>query len=281
MNWLSFLIGALIGWLIGWLIDYLICRPRRMAAEADLRARLETSNRDSASLKAQLAGMKDLQVRLDGANSQVAGLQAQLGGMKGLQADLDACRAQATQYRLDIQRLSADLAASRVRAGGVGAAPGVVTGVVTGAVAATATGIAPGALAPAGTREAGVDLSATPTTVETREVGADVSATRAPGVGVAVAAPEPGKPDDLTIVEGIGVKINALLNQNGIYTFAQLADASVERLRSILVSGGSRFRIADPQTWSEQARLARDGQWDAIKGLQDSLKGGRTVQRAG
>ena len=259
MHWLSFLIGALVGWLIGWLIDYLICRPRRTAAEADLRARLEGLNKDSASLKAQLAGTKDVQVRLDGANVELDSLRAQLAGMKGLQADLDACRAQAAQHSLEIQRLNADLAAARVSAGGLG----VAAGTTASAVAAAATGIAAGEPAPAGTREAGVDGSAT----------------RAPEMGIAVTAPVSGsgKPDDLTIVEGIGVKINALLNQNGISTFAQLAAASVERLQSILSSGGPRFRIADPQTWPQQALLARDGQWDALQALQDSLKGGRSV----
>lgn len=237
MHWLSFLIGVVVGLLIGWLIDYLICRPRRAAAEADLRVRLEGSAKDAASLQAQLAGMKDLQARFDGANSQVAGLQAQVAGMKDLQADLDACRAQAAQHRLEIQRLNADLAAARVSAGGVGA--------------------------PA----------------ETREVGVDASVTRAPGTGIAVTAPapQPVEPDDLAIVEGIGPKISALLNQNGIYTFAQLAVTSAERLRSILTSGGPRFRMADPQTWPEQALLARDGKWDALQALQASLRGGRQV----
>nr|MBC7243911.1 hypothetical protein [Chloroflexota bacterium] len=94
---------------------------------------------------------------------------------------------------------------------------------------------------------------------------------------VTTAAAAPSEPDDLTIIEGIGPKISALLNQNGIYTFAQLAATSVQRLRSILDAGGPRFNLADPQTWPEQALLARDGKWDELKTLQDTLKGGREI----
>ncbi|PPD58089.1 hypothetical protein JP09_007335 [Dehalogenimonas etheniformans] len=86
------------------------------------------------------------------------------------------------------------------------------------------------------------------------------------------------KPDDLTIIEGIGLKIGELLNQNGIHTFAQLATTSVQRLQTILNTGGTRFAIADPGTWPEQAKLARDGKWDAFKTLTDNLKGGRRTE---
>ena len=79
MHWLSFFIGALLGWLIGWLIDILICRPRRKATEAELRAKLEGANKESAALKAQLSGHKDLQVRLDGARRETDTLRIQLG----------------------------------------------------------------------------------------------------------------------------------------------------------------------------------------------------------
>ncbi len=123
MHWLSFLIGALVGWLIGWLIDYLICRPRRAAAEAELRAKLvEGANREVVALKGQLAGHKDLQVRLDGANGEINGLKAQLAGMKDVQANLDICRSQTKQYEFEIERLNVDLAAARAGVAGLGAA---------------------------------------------------------------------------------------------------------------------------------------------------------------
>jgi predicted flap endonuclease-1-like 5' DNA nuclease len=80
--------------------------------------------------------------------------------------------------------------------------------------------------------------------------------------------------NDLTIVEGIGPKINALFNDNGIKTFAQLAAATVPQMRAILDKGGSRFRIANPGTWAQQAALAAANKWTELKKLQDELSGG-------
>ena len=89
-------------------------------------------------------------------------------------------------------------------------------------------------------------------------------------------SPAPLTPDDLKIMEGIGPKIEALLNQAGILTFSQLADASPERLRQILVAAGPRFQIQDPGTWPRQAQLAAGGKWNELKKLQDELTAGRT-----
>jgi predicted flap endonuclease-1-like 5' DNA nuclease len=81
--------------------------------------------------------------------------------------------------------------------------------------------------------------------------------------------------DDLKIVEGIGPKIEELFNKAGIYTFAQLADTSVSRMKEILDKAGSRFQIHDPTTWADQAALARDGKWDELKKWQDELYKGK------
>lgn len=80
--------------------------------------------------------------------------------------------------------------------------------------------------------------------------------------------------NDLTIIEGIGPKINELFNDNGIKTFAQLAAATVPQMRAILDKGGSRFRIANPGTWAQQAALAAENKWEELKKLQDKLSGG-------
>lgn len=80
--------------------------------------------------------------------------------------------------------------------------------------------------------------------------------------------------NDLTIVEGIGPKINELFNNAGIKTFVQLAAATVPQMRKILDDGGSRFRIANPSTWAQQAALAADNKWDELKKLQDKLSAG-------
>lgn len=79
--------------------------------------------------------------------------------------------------------------------------------------------------------------------------------------------------DDLKLIEGIGPKISALFSQAGIRTFAQLAQADPAQLETLLREAG--MRLGDPATWPEQARLAAQGEWEALEQLQDSLKGGR------
>jgi predicted flap endonuclease-1-like 5' DNA nuclease len=79
-------------------------------------------------------------------------------------------------------------------------------------------------------------------------------------------------PDDLKLIEGIGPKISGLLQDQGITTFAGLAQADVAHLNSILKE--ANLRLAHPETWPEQARLAASGAWDELQKLQDELKGG-------
>jgi predicted flap endonuclease-1-like 5' DNA nuclease len=83
----------------------------------------------------------------------------------------------------------------------------------------------------------------------------------------------PSAPDDLAVIEGIGPKIAALLQDAGITTFTELAETEPARLESLLRDAD--LRLADPSSWPEQARLAAAGDWDALQSLQDRLKGGR------
>lgn len=82
------------------------------------------------------------------------------------------------------------------------------------------------------------------------------------------------KADDLTVVEGIGPKINELLNADGIKTFAQLAATSIPVIQNILDKAGPRFALAKPGTWPQQAALAAENRWAELRKLQDELKGG-------
>ncbi len=81
--------------------------------------------------------------------------------------------------------------------------------------------------------------------------------------------------DDLTVIEGIGPKIQMLLNQYGIYNYRQLAEADVLRLKEILAAAGSQLAMHDPGTWPSQANLAANDQWDTLKSVQGFLKGGK------
>ena len=95
----------------------------------------------------------------------------------------------------------------------------------------------------------------------------DIAAAKAAGFSLKNA-------NDLTIVEGIGPKINELFHSNGIKTFAALANTTEAQMRTILDAGGSRFRIANPSTWAQQAALAAENKWAELKKLQDKLSGG-------
>lgn len=95
-------------------------------------------------------------------------------------------------------------------------------------------------------------------------------------------APEPppivvldGPRDDLKVIEGIGPKIEQLLFAKGITTYGQLAATSVQQLKDILAEAGPRYTMHDPGTWSAQALLAANGEWDNLKAYQEFLHGGK------
>ncbi len=84
-----------------------------------------------------------------------------------------------------------------------------------------------------------------------------------------------GSKDDLTKIEGIGPKIQELLNKGGISTFKKLSTAKISTLKEILKNAGPRFTMHDPGSWPEQSSLAAAGKWDKLKKLQDELMGGK------
>ena len=76
-------------------------------------------------------------------------------------------------------------------------------------------------------------------------------------------APEPipsPKPDDLRKVSGIGPKIQQILNQNGIYTFEQLAAVDADLLDRLMDEQG--WHMANSATWKEQARALAEAKKD-------------------
>ncbi|MFK7770920.1 MAG: glycosyltransferase [Saprospiraceae bacterium] len=80
--------------------------------------------------------------------------------------------------------------------------------------------------------------------------------------------------DDLKKIEGIGPKIESLLNEGGIFSYSDLAHAKFSKLKSILAEAGNQFNSHDPSTWAEQADLATEGKWKTLEQLQDKLNGG-------
>jgi hypothetical protein len=60
--------------------------------------------------------------------------------------------------------------------------------------------------------------------------------------------------DDLTRIHGIDEETAEFLNQNGFYTFAQLADHPGVQLQALLEQEGDRFNGLNATNWPTQAR---------------------------
>ena len=83
------------------------------------------------------------------------------------------------------------------------------------------------------------------------------------------------KENDLTIIEGIGPKIQQLFHKNNIKTWKSLSNCSVAKCQNILDDAGEAYRIHNPGTWPKQARMAYEGKWEKLLKWQDELDGGR------
>lgn len=79
--------------------------------------------------------------------------------------------------------------------------------------------------------------------------------------------------DDLTQIEGVGPKVKQVLNEAGIRTFKELAEATPDQLRSILTAANLKMMV--PDSWPQQAGLAAAGDLTGLKALQEKLRGGR------
>lgn len=80
--------------------------------------------------------------------------------------------------------------------------------------------------------------------------------------------------DDLKKLEGIGPKLEQVLNAAGIQNFEQLAAMTPERIKPILEAAGNQFRMHDPKSWPYQAELADKGEWERLKEYQNLLISG-------
>jgi large subunit ribosomal protein L27 len=125
-------------------------------------------------------------------------------------------------------------------------------------------------------------VEATPAVVEKKAAAPKKAAVpeSTPAAEKKAAAPKKEKApklDDLKIIEGVGPKIETLLKDGGITTWAELAAAPVERIKEILDAAGPRYQIHDPSSWPAQAKFAAEGKWEELKEYQEMLIGGRDV----
>ena len=67
--------------------------------------------------------------------------------------------------------------------------------------------------------------------------------------------------DDLTKIQGIGPATAELLKKSGIRSFRSLHETKPGQLKTILRNGGSKFKLVDSSSWTEQTRFAMNGDW--------------------
>lgn len=83
--------------------------------------------------------------------------------------------------------------------------------------------------------------------------------------------------DDFTHILGIGQKSSSALKNAGIKSFSKLAETDVDRISEVLEKENpSLLKKADPATWVEQARIAAEGDWEALVKLQKSIKAAKS-----
>lgn len=83
--------------------------------------------------------------------------------------------------------------------------------------------------------------------------------------------------NDFKIIEGIGPKLEKLLNQSDIVTWIDLANTSANTLKDFLKNYGNRYTLHDPSTWPMQAELAALGKWKELKNYQSKLHKGKEI----
>ncbi|MCA9938707.1 MAG: hypothetical protein KC418_08695 [Anaerolineales bacterium] len=262
MNWVSFFFGAFVGFIVEWVIDLFYWRRQhgQTAAELDA-ARAEMRDMD-ARFQESLRTTKAAEREMEAARASLTSTTNELNILKeqlaGAQAAGETAVAQLAECREHLQANEADVAQLTARLGEADETIATLRAELQAAQAEVST---------LAQKLAAMETTATDAT---RNVVAEAEND--------AAAPPP--PDNLTKIEGVGPKIAGLLNQAGIMTFAQLAQAEVGHLQGILAEGGPRFQLADPGSWPEQATLAAAGDWEALRRLQDNLKGGRSARDA-
>ena len=134
-------------------------------------------------------------------------------------------------------------------------------------------------------KRGGIDSASAATSVSTAVAppkeppapSADLLAAAAAGYGFTRLKSANGY-DNFEIIEGIGPKINQVLHTAGVHTFSQLASMDVASLSKILDAAGPNFKLANPESWSEQSRLCAEGAWEQLKALQDQLVAGVSMK---
>lgn len=226
--WTAFIIGLLIGWVVEWIIDWVYWRRRRPGApvvdDSECRAKVRSLEQEIESYKSQLASLQAAAAERVAAPTTQAQPQAAAGGLRSGGVDLSAVEEETAPRQDPLEELkgvSLELARLLHQAG-------------------VYTFAALGALKPSRLREIAVKGSLAPG----GEVEIIKKARQAAGTML--------QADDLVEIVGIGPVIASMLNEAGIFTFAELGALSQEDLREIV---GERIqRLANEEQILTQAR---------------------------
>ena len=303
MRELLILFGALIGWVLGYV--FRLYAPGKVKEEEPERQQELTEAKDTIRhLEAQIGQYQNLQEQLKAcenqrqqktkelesvqakftsAEEQIETLQqrleAQLSQEQTLQEQLKACETQRQHQIEELENVNAKLTSSQEQIDTLRQHIASLEQQIQTAPPS------PPVETPLQVEEEipqAVELETSPEKVPPAVEAAAAQEEETPSATKAETEAEPEtdrstvkEPDKLRKLEGIGPKVEQLLNESGILTFAQLAQTEVNRLRAILEEAGGVFKAMDPASWPEQAALAAKGDWDALKTLQDQLDGGR------
>ncbi len=189
------------------------------------KSKYEAAQRDLDSCRSK---SKTLQSDLDACRKKSSSLQTELDQCRkkssSLQSELDACRSKTGTLQRDLDACLA----SKAKAPAAPAAP-------TPPPASSNMGFAAVPTPP-------------PAPEPPKKVGAWAKL----------------KEDNLQFIEGIGPKMNEVLNDNGVSTWAKLADQDRDSLKAILAKYGDKYQIIEPGDWPRQAKFATDGDWDGL-----------------
>jgi len=86
------------------------------------------------------------------------------------------------------------------------------------------------------------------------------------------------KNNNLKIIEGVGPKIEGILNKAGYVTWNDLAFADSNTLKNIMHDAGPRYRIHSPRTWQKQIQLCLEKNWQGLIDYQQKLYAEKTNQ---
>ncbi|MBC7812218.1 MAG: hypothetical protein H7175_13770, partial [Burkholderiales bacterium] len=135
------------------------------------------------------------------------------------------------------------------------------------AIASSATPAQAAAVVPAGAPPTeNININAGMDDADAGEIGGRSMETTS-----ASSAPTIGGADDLTRIDGIGLKMATALKSAGIDTFSALAAADQDTLRAAIKAAGMRFAPTMP-TWMEQASYAARGDWAGLQTFIESIR---------